>query len=299
MKARAIVLLVITALLWSSGGLLVKMVVWNPVAIAGARSAIAALVIFAFRPKMKFNWGFAQLGGAFCYAGTVIFFVTATKLTTAANAILLQYTAPIYVAMLSYWFLKERITRSDLFTIAAAFAGMTLFFLDHLSRGGFWGNVVAVLSGIAFAGTALFLRKQKDHSPLESVFLGNVLTLLIGLPFMIRSSPNATGWLGLVLLGVFQLGCSYILYAEAIKHVTALEGILIPILEPVLNPVWVFLLLGEKPGKWAVAGGMIVLVSVTRGCLSALKRARFSMDPSKPAIQFQSSPNVKEVDPWT
>jgi len=273
MKSRAIVFLIITALLWSAGGLLIKLVDWNAIAIAGARSAIAALVIFVFRPKMSFNWKFPQLGGAVCYAGTVILFVAANKLTTAANAILLQYTAPIYVAILSYWFLKERITKPDLLTIAAAFGGMILFFLDDLSAGGFWGNSVAILSGIAFAGTALFLRKQKDHSPLESVFLGNILTFLIGLPFMLRSLPDASSWLGLVLLGVFQLGCSYILYAEAIKHVTALEGILIPVLEPVLNPVWVFLLLGEIPGKWAVAGGIIVLVSVTLRCILSLRNS--------------------------
>lgn len=273
MKSRAILFLIATALLWSAGGLLIKSVEWNSIAIAGTRSAIAALVILAFRRRMQFNWGFVQLGGALCYAGTVILFVTANKLTTAANAILLQYTAPIYVAIFSFWFLKEKITKSDILTIAAAFGGMTLFFLDDLSRGGLWGNIIAILSGIAFAGTALFLRKQKDHSPLESVFLGNILTFLIGLPFILRSSPEAGGWPALILLGVFQLGLAYILYAEAIKHVTALEAILIPILEPILNPVWVFLLLGEKPGHWAVAGGIIVLFSVTLRCISALKPA--------------------------
>jgi drug/metabolite transporter (DMT)-like permease len=212
------------------------------------------------------------LGGAICYAGTVILFVIANKWTTAANAILLQYTAPIYVALLSAWFLKERITKSDLITIAAAIGGMALFFLDDLSKGGFWGNIVAILSGIAFAGTALFLRKQKDSSPLESVFIGNILTLLIGLPVMLQSSPAASGWLGLILLGVFQLGFSYILYAEAIKHVTALEAILIPVIEPILNPIWVFLLLHETPGRWAIIGGIIVLLSVILRCLHALKQ---------------------------
>ncbi len=274
MKSRAIVFLITTALLWSSGGILIKMVPWNSIAIAGARSAIAALVILAFRRKMHFNWGFAQLGGTVCYSGTVILFVSATKLTTAANAILLQYTAPIYVALLSYWLLKERITRSDLFTIIAAFGGMLLFFLDDLSKGGLWGNIIAILSGVAFAGTAIFLRMQKDHSPLESVFLGNILTFLIGIPFMTGSLPNAKGWLGLVLLGVFQLGCSYILYSEAIKHVTALEGILIPILEPILNPIWVFLIIGEAPGFWAIIGGVIVLISVTLRCMASLRQAR-------------------------
>jgi drug/metabolite transporter (DMT)-like permease len=268
----AILFLVITAVLWSSGGLLIKIVDWNPIAIAGSRSAIAALVIFAFKPRMKFNLSFAQLGGAFCYAATVIMFVAATKLTTAANAILLQYTAPVYVALLSYWFLRERITKFDILTIVAAVGGMTLFFLDDLSKGGFWGNIIAILSGFSFAGTALFLRKQKDSSPLESIFIGNILTLLIGFPFMVQSSPNTAGWLGLILLGVFQLGCSYIFYSEAIKHVTALEGILIPVLEPILNPIWVFLLLQERPGRWAIVGGIIVLISVTVRCLPALRQ---------------------------
>jgi drug/metabolite transporter (DMT)-like permease len=274
MKTKAILFLITTALLWSSGGILIKAVSWNPMAIAGTRSAIAALVIFAFRRRMHFNWGIAQLGGAICYSGTVILFVTATKLTTAANAILLQYTAPIYVALFSYWLLKERITRSDFMTIIAAFGGMILFFLDNLSKGGLWGNVIAILSGIAFAGTALFLRKQKDQSPLESVFLGNILAMILGLPFIAGSCPDAKGWIALILLGIFQLGCSYILYAEAIKHVTALEGILVPILEPVLNPIWVFLMIGETPGHWATIGGIIVLISVTLRCVLSLKKAR-------------------------
>lgn len=271
-RRRAVSFLILVAILWSTGGFFIKFVGWNPLAIAGTRSAIAAVVMLVFRRRMHFNWGGTQLGGAVCYAGTVILFVVSNKLTTAANAILLQYTAPIYVAAFSYWFLKERITKWDMAATAITVGGMALFFLDNLSIGGFWGNIIAILSGAAFAGTILFLRRQKDQSPLESVFLGNLMTFLIGFPFMFGSSPGAVGWLGLTFLGVFQLGCSYILYAEAIKHVTALEGILIPVLEPVLNPLWVFLLLGEKPGKWAVVGGLIILATVTARCLWALRR---------------------------
>jgi drug/metabolite transporter (DMT)-like permease len=271
-QRRAMLLLIIVALLWSTGGFLIKSVTWNPFAIAGTRSAIAALLMLGYRRRFTFNWSAAQLGGAACYAATVILFVAANKLTTAANAILLQYTAPIYVAILSYWFLRERITKLDLAAIAATTLGMVLFFLDDLSRGGFWGNIAAIMSGLSFAGTVLFLRKQKDGSPLESVFLGNILTFLIGLPFSFHAIPNSAGWLGLIFLGIFQLGCSYLLYAEAIRHVTAIEGILIPVLEPILNPLWVFLLLGEKPGRWAAAGGIIVLISVTVRCLMALRQ---------------------------
>jgi len=271
-RRRALLFLILAALLWSSGGLLIKLVKWNPLAIAGTRSAIAAMVMSAFRRKMSFSRSFAQLGGAACYAATVILFVAANKWTAAANAILLQYTAPVYVAVLSYWFLRERITKLDLAALFVTLGGMVLFFLDGLTKGELWGNIVAVFSGMAFAGTALFLRKQKDSSPLASVFLGNLLTFLIGFPFLFRSAPGAAGWAGLILLGVFQLGFSYILYAEAIKHVTALEAILIPVLEPVLNPVWVFLLIGERPGPWAIAGGFIVLISVTARCLMALRQ---------------------------
>ena len=189
-KQRAVFFLILAALLWSSGGLLIKMVAWNPMAIAATRSAIAAMVMLAFRRKMNFSWSFAQLGGAVCYAGTVILFVAANKWTTAANAILLQYTAPIYVAIFSYWFLRERITKFDLAAIAATIGGMVLFFLDGLTKGGYRGNIVAIVSGVAFAGTVLFLRKQKESSPLASVFLGNVLTCLIGLPFVLQSQAG-------------------------------------------------------------------------------------------------------------
>jgi drug/metabolite transporter (DMT)-like permease len=273
-RYRAIFFLIITALLWSSGGLLIKWIPWNPIAIAGMRSAIAAVVMWLFKRKMNFTWSRFQIGGAFFYAGTVILFVSATKMTSAANAILLQYTAPIYVALLANWFLGETTTKWDWITIVTAFGGIFLFFLDNLSSGSWWGNIVAILSGVAFAGQTLFLRKQKDGSPLESLFLGNILTVLIGLPFMLGSNPGATGWLGLFLLGVFQLGFSYILYALAIKHVTALEAILIPIIEPILNPIWVLLLLGETPGKWAIVGGIIVLVSVTLRSVLTITRGQ-------------------------
>lgn len=276
-RRRAVLFLVLVAMLWSTGGFFIKFVNWNPLAIAGTRSGIAAALMLAFRRRMDLHWGAAQMGGAVCYAGTVILFVVSNKLTTAANAILLQYTAPIYVAALSYWILKERLTKWDPAAAALTVGGMGLFFLDDLSRGGLWGNIAAICSGMAFAGTILFLRKQKDRSPLESIFLGNILTFLIGLPFMFRGSPGAAGWGALVFLGVFQLGLSYIIYAEAIRHVTAFEGILIPVLEPVLNPLWVFLLLGERPGKWAVVGGCVVLATVTARCLLALKQDRASI----------------------
>ncbi len=267
LRHQALWFLAGAALLWSLGGLFIKSVAWNPIAIAGMRSAIAAFVMFLYKRKFEFNWSKAQIAGAIAYTSTVILFVSANKLTTAANAILLQYSAPIYVAMMGQWFLNERTTKLDWLTIGVVCGGMLLFFLDNLSAGNLWGNVLAILSGVAFASLTVLSRKQKDGSPLESLFLGNLLTACIGLPFMLQSMPDGKSWLVLILLGTVQLGLSYILYSIAIKQVTALEGILVPIIEPILNPLWVWLLLGEKPGQWALVGGTIVLVAVTARCI--------------------------------
>jgi drug/metabolite transporter (DMT)-like permease len=271
-RSKAILSLLLSAILWSSGGLFIKMVSWNPVAIAGLRSLIAMVVIIAYVRHPRFTWTFPQIGGAVAYAVTVTLFVVATKLTTAANAILLQYTAPVYVAFLSAWILKERPRWFDWLTIGVVIGGMTLFFLDHLAPGNLLGNGFAILSGVSFAFLVLFMRKQRNESPVETVLLGNLLTGLVGLPFMFESMPDALSWLGLLFLGVIQLGVSYVLYSKAIKYVTALEAILIPGIEPILNPIWVFLILGERPGKWALIGGAIVLISVTLRSLIAIRR---------------------------
>jgi drug/metabolite transporter (DMT)-like permease len=216
-RSKAILLLLSSAILWSSGGLFIKMVSWNPVAIAGLRSLIAVVVIVAYIRHPHFTWTFPQIGGAVAYAITVTLFVIATKLTTAANAILLQYTAPVYVAFLSAWMLQERPQWFDWLTIGIVLGGMTLFFLDYLAPGGLLGNVLSILSGISFAFLVLFMRKQRNESPFETVILGNLLTGMIGLPFMFESIPDAQSWIGLFFLGVIQLGLSYVLYSEAIS----------------------------------------------------------------------------------
>lgn len=263
-RNKAILLLVITAVLWSSSGLLVKLIDWNPMAIAGVRSATAALLMLAAaRRRLRFTWTTPQIAGAIAYSVTVILFVLSTKLTTAANAILLQYTAPVYTAFLGAWILKERVSKLDWGIVGLVMGGMVLFFLDKLTPGGFWGNTTAVISGIFFSLFILFMRMQKNESPLETVLLGNLLTALVCIPFMLQSRPDAAGWAGLIFLGIFQLGLPFLLYSVAIKYVTALDAVLIQVAEPLLNPVWVFLVVGEAPGAWALLGGLIVLASVT------------------------------------
>jgi len=269
---RWVVLLFITAVLWSSGGLLIKTVEWHPLAIAGMRSAIAALVIWLVFRKEKMTYSAPQLMGAAAYAGTVILFVCATKLTTAANAILIQYTAPVFVALLATWFLGEKPRTADWLTISVVFGGLLLFFQDKMSAGGLLGNLLALASGFTMAVMIVSMRKQKDGSPFGSVLLGNGATMLVGLPFMLGSGPDLAGWIALGLLGVFQLGLSYVLYSVAIKHVTALEAIIITTIEPILNPLWVFLMLGERPGPWSLAGGLVIIVAIlARYILPGLK----------------------------
>jgi len=273
-RPKAILCLVITAILWSLGGILIKLVNSNALAIAGTRSAFAALIIFLYLRKPRFTWSAAQIGAALAYTATVILFVAANKLTTAANAILLQYTAPVYVAIFGAWLLKEKAKLYDWGAIILTIGGMILFFMDSLDTSGFMGNACALLSGVSFALFAVFMRMQKDGSPLETVLLGNLLTALIGLPFLFGDLPDAKGWAGLVLLGVFQLGLPYIFYVKAVKHLTALEIILIPVIEPVLNPVLVFLTIEEVPGTMAFAGGAVVLAVITAWCCIPVIRSR-------------------------
>ena len=268
-RPKALLLLAVTATMWSLGGLLIKSINANPLAIAGSRSAIAVVLFLLVLKKPKLTWSFAQIGASLAYAATSMFFVTATKTTTAANAVLLQFTAPIYVAILSAWLLKEKTKLLDWITIFLVMGGMILFFLDNLSTKSILGNGIAAASGVTFALFIIFMRMQKDGSPLESVLLGNCLTAVIGLPFLAQSAPDAAGWFCLVILGVVQLGIPYILFSWAIKHVTALEAILIPVLEPLLNPVWVFLILGEAPGLLSIIGGFIVISVITVRCVLA------------------------------
>ena len=262
-KPKAAGLLILTAVLWSFGGLLIKSIQWNPLAIAGVRSAIATILLFSLVRRVKFHWTRYLIGGAVSYAATVGLFVVATKLTAAANAILLQYTAPIYVALFGPWFLGERARTRDWLTIAAVLGGMTLFFVEKLSLLSYWGNICGIGSGLGFAWMTLFLRRQKEGSPIESVLLGNLLTAVVCVPFYLHSWPDAVSWGWLLVLGVFQLGLSYCLYSAAIKHVSAMEASLIPALEPVLNPMWVMIALGEKPGVWTILGGIIILGAIT------------------------------------
>ncbi len=272
----AILLLIITSVLWSLGGVLLKSVDWHPMAKAGARSAIAAIVMLAWLRRPQFSFSLNQILGGTAYAVTVASFVVAIDLTTAANAIFLQYTAPAHVALLGAWMLGERTQPRDWLCIVLAVAGIAMLCRDGFAANNAAGILAGLTSGFAMALMVLFLRREKEGSPVAALLLGNVLTALVGLPFGFGGEgkmPTAVEWGWLLVLGVFQLGVPYILYGIAIRHVTAIEGVLIPLLEPVLNPVWVLLFLGEIPRPWTIAGAFLVLgAMLTRGLLPARDR---------------------------
>jgi drug/metabolite transporter (DMT)-like permease len=274
---RAVLLLVAASFCWSLAGVLIKFVAasWPGLAVAGGRGAIAAIFLLLTNRGLRFHFSRDQVIGAIGYALCTLTFCLATTLTSAANAILLQYTAPVWVALLGAWFLGERATRADWITIVVALTGMALFFKDSLVVGHADGDALAVFSGVCFAGMTIALRKQKDGSVVESIILGNLLAFLVGLPWIIRAPMLApSGWAALVALGVVQLGMSYWLYARAIKHVTALEAVLIPVIEPILNPLWVLVFMQEKPSRWSLIGGAIVLAAVTLRAVSSVRSRR-------------------------
>lgn len=270
-RRKAVFMLVLTAALWSSSGLLIKLVSWGPLTILGMRSLIAGFVFLIYLRQVDLRFSRYQVLGALCYLFTNLFFISATKLTSAANAIFLQYACPIYIVIFGAWLLKEKPRRADWIALAIILVGLALFFGDKLTFNGFYGNVLAVLSGVTFAGTMIFMRLQKDAQPARTLLLGNAISALIGLPFMLgETSFPLTDFAILLYLGTFQIGLSFLLYSLAIKHIHALEANLILTLEPILNPIWVFLVIGERPGPLALVGGLLVLGAVTfRAMVSA------------------------------
>lgn len=263
-RSRAILYVFIAAVLWSTGGLFIKIIDLNPLTIAGMRSGIAALLmIFILNKNLRFTWSFPQIAGAVAYSATMILFVAAAKITTVANAILLQYTVPVFAALLGAWFLKEKVTCFDWAIIGIVLFGITLFFMDSLTPGGLWGNIMALTSAVTWAFMLIYMRMQKAGSPMETIVLGNIISAVVCLPFIVQDPPTASNLAPLLYMGLFQIGFSFVLYSIAIKYITALDTVLVQVMDPLLNPLWVFLVVGEVPGIWAVIGGIIVLTSIT------------------------------------
>ena len=274
-KSAGILAMVACAFLWSIAGLFIKAIDWNPFAIAGLRSIIASAVILFFLKRPNIHLSYPQAGAAVANAATMILFVIANKTTTAANAILLQYGAPIFTAVIGIFFLKERARAEHWAAFPIVTAGMIVMFMDRLGGGGLTGNIIAVLSGITFSFFFVFMRMQKDGSPLESILLSHwlaagiclVVSLFLPLPNFTMKSVAAVA-----VLGILQIGVTAVLFSLAIKRVSAVSASLIAMVEPVCNPLWVFIVLGEAPGLNTLVGGGIIIIAVTTVSIISSRR---------------------------
>lgn len=262
-------LLLLTALLWSSSGLFFKLVTWHPMAIFGGRAVIASVVFLVYLRGVRFRWTRMQVAGAAGYAASQFLFILANKLTTAANAIFLQYTAPVYVMLLGYWLLGERPRRVDWVTAAVILAGLGLFFGGGLTLRGAYGNMAAIASGVSFALMMVCMRAEKDGDPAQVVQLGSFASAAIGAPWLLQVDWTPADTAIILYLGLFQIGLSFILYAHAARRASAVESVLVLTLEPVLNPIWVLIVLGETPAVTTMVGGTVVIGAVLGRALVA------------------------------
>ena len=274
-KNRAMLLMVITAAMWSLGGIFIKLISWSPFLIAGIRSGISgsimAMYMAATHTRFKLNKYSVLAGVGLAFSATL--FTIANKLTTAANAIVLQYTAPIFILLISALFFKQKMQKQDVLVVCITMGGMVLFFLDQLSPGNMLGNVFGILAGIFLAQMFVMVGRggDDDATRMSGIMIAHVLTLLIGLPIGIPQTTEiaAIEIVYVIILGVFQLGIPYVLYGIASRDCPPLACSLIGMLEPLLNPVWVAIFIGEVPGPFALVGAVIIIATVSWWCVKS------------------------------
>lgn len=270
-KNTAILEMLVCATLWSIAGIFIKLIPWNAFVIAGVRSLFAGLVVLVYMKirRLRLILNRRTVVAGVCMALLFFCFVGANKLTTAANAIVLQFTAPLFIMVLSVLFLHQKFRRADVLAVVFTMAGISLFFFDQLTPGHVLGNVVAILSGLFMALMYMNLGSCPETERMSSILIGQTLTFLCGVPLLFTTHPafSALPVLYVVILGVVQLGIPYVLCARAAEHCPPLACSLLGALEPLLNPIWVFLFDGEAPGVFALAGGAVVIVTVTLWCI--------------------------------
>ena len=267
MHRRDIVWIFLAALLWSTGGIGIKAIADSPLKVTFYRSLFAAIALFAVFGRDV--WGrrrwrstTAFIAAIVCYGACLTTFVVATRWTTAANAIFLQYAGVVWVLLLSPLVVREPMRMRDVVAIIVAIAGMALFFVGKFEARGMSGNAMALVSSVFFAGLILALRREHDAAQ-AAVTWGNLVLALALLPFVAHDlalTPKSFGVLA--FLGLFQIGLAYAFFVKGLKYVTATQASLTGMLEPVANPIWVFLFLGERPSVFAIAGGAIVLAAI-------------------------------------
>lgn len=252
------------ALLMSTGGLFIKMSPWNGFSINGARCFFALFVVGAYlvltRHRLKLNrW--VLLGSVFV-SGTCLLYSVANTLTTAANAIVLQFTAPIFVMLLQAVFWKKKPTRLQILCCILVLTGVAFFFLDGLSAGNTLGNLLALCAGLSYAGVFL-LNELPDADPISSVFFAEVLSALAGLPFLLGETDfGPMAWTSVILLGVFQVGLAYVFMCRGLSGTPAVTASLITGIEPILNPILVAIFFRETIGLLALPGAVLVVGTV-------------------------------------
>ena len=275
------------AILWSTGGLFIKATHLSAVELSFGRSLLAAITIAIVTRREGFGLNRVSAITSILYAALLILFVLATKLTTAANAIFLQYTAPVYVLILEPIFYQEKFRLRDLITVAACVAGMSLFFVGKLRPEDVSGNLLALASGVCFALFFLLLRhsKAREVNRASSAIYGNLIVVLICAPAFFaaaRRGIRAEDLGRIAYLGVIQIGFAYLLFTLAMaRGVRSLDAGIIGYVEPVLNPIWVFLFIGERPSGWAIIGGAIIIASVI---IHMLNEARTKTGKDKPEL---------------
>lgn len=259
--------MLICALLWSIAGIFMKLIPWNGFAIAGVRSLIAGLTMLTYVliKGYKLIINRKTLAAGLFTALVYTCFTVANKLTTAANAIVLQFTSPVFIVVFSALIFKQQIRRRDIGVVILTLLGITLFFFDQLKPGYIAGNFVAIAAGLFMALMFILVGDLEPEARFSAIIIGQGLTFLIGLPFILRDGLVFTPAIiaSILTLGIFQLGISYILYVKASKYCPPLACCLLGALEPLLNPVWVAIFDGERPGVWALIGGVIVVASIT------------------------------------
>jgi len=261
---KGILAVFLTAILWSSGGLFIKLISLDSMELSFFRCAIAAVVFALMFRKRILKLNSLALLNSFAYAAVLILFVIATKTTTAANAIFLQSTAPIYVLIFEPLLTKTKWERINIITIVVCFLGMILFFMGDLTPGDIKGNIAALLAGVAFAAFFLGMKKNEPQYGESSIFYGNVLVALICIPFITdMNSISVQDFAMVSFLGVFQIAFAYALFSYGLKRIIAVEASIISMFEPVLNPIWVFIGYGEIPSFYAIIGGIIIMTAIT------------------------------------
>jgi drug/metabolite transporter, DME family len=251
------------ALLWSSGGLFIKLISLSAMQLSFFRCSIAAITFALIFRKRILLFNKLSIINSLFYAVVLITFVIATKTTTAANAIFLQATAPIYVLIFEPLFNKTRYERINIITVGVCILGMILFFVGKLEPGHLEGNFVALISGITFAALFLGMKQNDQQYQQSSIFWGNILVALICIPFLLSMEAISISDLWMVsFLGVFQIALAYAFFASGLKRILAVEASIISMVEPVFNPVWVFLGYGEIPTLTAIIGGLIILGAI-------------------------------------